>query len=158
MTNVKSRVEAFRRMIGLVPIESILELSYNKKYNLSTLAKVRDYSMLAASIGVRSSLPFKDNSSDLVLLHNTLSHITPDSLQQLVNEIIRVANTFVLVIDQYSFSEEQVGNIWKRDYATVFYHLRAIDWGDLTKEDGFEDEPYWWLFEKIKLPFTLEFV
>ena len=155
-----TRVETFRRMMGLLPVKTILQVSYGEKYNLDIIARVKHYEKLMSCSLTESpkGLSYRNESFDLVLAYNTLSHLAPENLQLAVDEIARVANLFVLIIDQWSFSEEKVGDIWLRDYGTVFWHLKAIDWGNLTKEDGFKEEPNWWLFEKVILPFKLEFV
>jgi len=43
--------------------------------------------------------PFRDNSIDLVFDCGTLAHVSPESLQQALNEVFRVSNKFVILME-----------------------------------------------------------
>lgn len=47
-----------------------------------------------------SSLPFKDETFDLCLLHGILMHIPPDKIDATVKEIVRVSKEYVLCVEQ----------------------------------------------------------
>lgn len=108
--------------------------------------------------GEGASLPYADNSIDLVFTSGVLIHIAPDHLGKTVDEIVRVARRYVVCIEYFSHEPVEVeyhgmsGFLYKRDFGRYYLErhaaLRVLDYGFLWQELDSADNANWWLFAK----------
>ncbi|MCX5876791.1 MAG: methyltransferase domain-containing protein [Deltaproteobacteria bacterium] len=141
-------VEAFRRMIGDLKLDSILEVGSNIGLNLvfiDTLfnGKVKLHAvepnkkaygrLMANKINLAQAwncdgfhLPLPDASVDLVLTNGVLIHIAPDDLVRITDEIVRVSKKYILCSEYFSTTPEeksyhgQDGLLFKRDFGSFY--------------------------------------
>jgi len=142
-------VEAFRRMIGEVKIESALEVGSNIGLNLMFLSELfkgkvelygvepnqKAFARLIAwhQLSLEKAwncdafqLPLPDSSVDLVFTCGVLIHISPGDLGRATDEIVRVAHRFVLCVEYFSHTpvqmpyHNQAGLLFKRDFGAFY--------------------------------------
>ena len=104
-------------------------------------------------------LPFDDQSFDLVFTSGTLIHIDPDDLSRATDEIMRVSNHYIVCIEYFSHTPEQIpyhgmeGYLFKRDFGRFYLErypgLKVRDYGFLWQPLDSSDNSNWWLFEKM---------
>lgn len=174
--------EAFRRMLGKVQPDSILEVGCNVGLNLIFLDALfqgwvklfgvepnqKAYEKLIAQPRLRLAgswncdafhLPLADSSVELAFTSGVLIHIAPDDLDKAVDEVVRVAQRYVLCAEYFSHTPQEVpyhnlaGLLFKRDFGAYYLdrhpNLKCIDYGFLwTREYPVWDNLNWWLFEK----------
>jgi pseudaminic acid biosynthesis-associated methylase len=170
------RVEAWREMIGGLPVTSVLEVGCNLGWNLSYLARLGDYQLVGIepqADAVRAGqergdrftilegnafdLPFKDGSFDLVFTSGVLIHIHPRDLPRALAEMERVSRRFLLYVEYDHPTEVELpyrghgGALWKRDHRAAWLaaapDLRLLR-GGLWGRDRDYDDCTWCLFEK----------
>lgn len=120
-------VEAFRRILGGLDIESALEVGSNiglnllfinelfkgsvKLYAVEPNRKAFDRLVSETHTGMRLEkawncdafqLPLPESSIDLVFTAGLLIHIAPDDLDRATHEVVRVARKYVLCIEYFS--------------------------------------------------------
>ena len=188
--NWKKRIRTFRTLLSTLEIKSVLELGCNRGYNLEALKQVGDYDMVGMDIceypllksvnkdlslvqGDIQSLPFKDNSFDLVFTVATLLYFDVEDLLVIAREINRVSKRYFLAIEYYVDPSqetmlddraiqccfipsperwwESITAWWARDYGYFLPNL--FDKRILSKEQGFGGCG-WWLFDKKLVPGT----
>lgn len=104
-------------------------------------------------------LPFPDGDFDLVFTMGVLIHQAPESLPEVMAEIVRTSRRWVLCGEYFAESPTEVpyrgqtGALFKRDfggdYLRLFPQLTLADTGFLARGDGSTwDDITWWLFEK----------
>jgi pseudaminic acid biosynthesis-associated methylase len=103
------------------------------------------------------ALPFPDRFVDLVFTVTVLIHQPDETLPQVMDEIVRCADRFVLWCEYYASSTEEVpyhgepGTLFKRDFAALyagrFPELTVVDEGYLAQDEGF-DRSHWQLLER----------
>ncbi len=141
-------VESFRRMIGGLTLDSILEVGSNIGLNLVFIdalfgGKVRLHAvepnkkaygrLLTHKINLAKAwncsgfqLPLADASVDLVFTNGVLIHIAPDDLGPITDEIVRVSKRYVLCSEYFSHTPEekpyhdQDGLLFKRDFGSFY--------------------------------------
>ena len=172
----RTRLPAFQKMLGGLPIKRVLEVRCNRGHNLVALVELlggevvgvepNQYALeLARASDVRVGvlhghafdLPFKDGYFDLVFTAGVLIHIPLADLPTVLAEIYRVSKRYILAIEYFAEEETVIHYrgrddlLWKRDflkhYQTQFPDLTLIRSGYWGPEDGF-DRCHWWLFEK----------
>jgi pseudaminic acid biosynthesis-associated methylase len=103
-------------------------------------------------------LQFESSTINLVLTSGLLIHIPPSHLEQVISELYRVSNRYILIMEYFSryatvIKHREKGRIWKRDYGSLMYkahHVEVLDYGCTWNQlDG--DDVNWWLFEKPAL-------
>ncbi len=104
------------------------------------------------------TLPYPDNSMDMVFTSGVLIHIAPNDLDQMIREIYRVSKHYIVCIEYFSHEPQEVsyhgknGLLFKRDfgglYLDTFPSLRALDYGFFWQRFDSSDNSHWWLFEK----------
>jgi pseudaminic acid biosynthesis-associated methylase len=148
-------IEAFRRILGGLRIESVLEVGCNiglnlhfinalftdsvKLYAVEPNRKAFDGLVSQMRINLERAwncdvfkLPLDSSSIDLVFTAGVLIHIAPDDLGRATDEIIRVARKYVLCIEYFSHVpvevpyRSQMGLLFKRDFG-AFYMDRFPD-------------------------------
>lgn len=145
---IEPGVEAFRRMIGGLGLDSILEVGSNIGLNLIYIdalfgGKVKLHAvepnrkaydrLVKNKINLAQAwncdgfnLPLPDSSVDLVLTNGVLIHIAPDDLGRITDEIVRVAKKYVLCSEYFSHTPEekvyhgQEGLLFKRDFGSFY--------------------------------------
>lgn len=142
-------MEAFRRILEGIEINSILEVGSNIGLNLLYIdrlfksgidlyavepnRKAFDKLLSQKLIQTKSAwncdtfkLPLADSSIDLVFTAGVLIHIAPDDLGRATNEIVRVARKYVLCIEYFSHEPVEVhyhgkqGLLFKRDFGSYY--------------------------------------
>lgn len=110
---------------------------------------------ILARASITGTLPTKitDQPWDLVFTCGVLIHIAPADLANALQEIVTVAQRYVLVIEYYAAVETvvpyrgQAAALWKRPYGELvqaqFPRLQLLEQGELAKTDGFDDCTYW---------------
>ena len=109
------------------------------------------------------SLPFGDRSFDLAFTAGVLIHQPETSVEQVVQEIVRVSRRYVLALEYDAPSTEvipyhgQTDALFRRDYEALFRRLfpdlHLLRHGFLPRSSGWDDVT-WWLFEKPGLTGT----
>jgi len=145
---IKYGVEGFRRMIGKLELDSILEVGSNIGLNLIYTdalfnGQVRLHAvepnkkaydrLLANKINLAQAwncdgfnIPLPDSSVDLVFTSGVLIHVAPDDLGRITDEIVRVAKKYVLCSEYFSQDPEekpyhsQAGLLFKRDFGSFY--------------------------------------
>lgn len=103
------------------------------------------------------ALPFADGTFDLTYTVGVLIHQPPDTLPDVMREIVRCSGRFVLCAEYFAeqptevFYRGHTGALFKRDFGALYQELapslqlRRRGW--VGADDGFDDVTYW-LFEK----------
>jgi pseudaminic acid biosynthesis-associated methylase len=143
-------MEAFRRMLGGVSFESILEVGSNVGLNLHFISNITEgrtklyavepnkkaFEMLISSQnGLKLEkafncdafkIPLADESIDLVFTAGVLIHIHPNDLLKAMSEIVRVSKRYVLCMEYFSHQPEEIlyrgqkGLLFKRDFGSFY--------------------------------------
>jgi pseudaminic acid biosynthesis-associated methylase len=157
------------------PVRSVLEVGCNTGANLKwlvggdrtvcgidvneqALAELSAVLPEAAAVRARARrLPFRDGSFDMVFTMGVLIHQPIEALEEVMAEIERCSNRYVLCAEYFAETVTEVpyrginGALFKRDfgklYLDMFPGLKQVDRGHLTKADGWDDVTYW-VFEK----------
>jgi ubiquinone/menaquinone biosynthesis C-methylase UbiE len=97
-------------------------------------------------VGNAKSLPFPDDSYDLVLAINTIHNLPYPECKESLKEIQRVSrgNSFVMV-DAYRNEEQREAMLkWVLTAETM---LHVDDWLKLFGEAGYTGDYWWWIVE-----------
>lgn len=155
------------KMVRTCEPTTVLEVGCNVGGNLKHLVERVDHvcgidinpealKLLRSSLPLASvsratarSLPFHDEAFDLVFTAGVLIHQPRSSLQEVMSEVVRCSNRFVLCCEYYSSEDTEVpyrgerGALFKRDYGSLFreLHPRLVlrEEGTLDSTDGFDD-------------------
>jgi pseudaminic acid biosynthesis-associated methylase len=169
----------FEHLAGANAPASILEAGSNIGINIHALAKLTNATLHAvepnqkaldelissgvlpperALQGSLQSLPFDDDSIDLVFTSGVLIHVPDDALDRAVNEILRVSSRYVLTLEYFSPKPQTIpyhGHndfLFKRDYGGLFLdacpELEYVAGGFFWKRVTGLDDLNWWLFRK----------
>lgn len=124
----------------------------------ATLRQQPGLSSVTLHQGIGQSLPYADASIDLVFTSGVLIHVAPEDLGNVVDEIVRVARHYVVCVEYFAHSPEQVpyrgheGYLFKRDFGSFYLDrhpdLRVLDYGFLWQRFDSCDNSNWWLFGK----------
>jgi pseudaminic acid biosynthesis-associated methylase len=158
-------------------IGSVLEVGCGQGANLAAIARRLDPAQVwgidvaAAALdrarehapganlvrGPARRLPFRDRFVDLVFTVGVLIHQPEETLGDVVDEIVRCADRFVLWAEYHAERTEEVayrnvpGSLFRRDYGAVYAsrhpELAAVDGGFLDHDAGF-DRVTWQLLER----------
>lgn len=167
----------WRGILGNYPCERVLEVGCNLGANLQWIARfIPPNAVYGVDInegalervrgalpGVNAvwskarELPFRDSYFDLVFTCGVLIHQPPDTLPEVMNEIVRCSRRYILAAEYYAETPEEIpyrgqqGALFKADFGAIYRKrypaLRLLKQGNLTKEDGWDNVTYW-LFEK----------
>lgn len=105
---------------------------------------------------VARDLPFKDGFFDLAFTCGVLIHQPAESLKQVMGEIVRCSNRYVLAMEYYAAQREEIpyrkqeGALFRDDFGGIYqreFKLKLVEAGRLTMEDGFDDVTYWVLMK-----------
>ena len=179
---IKSKVSMWSRILRptmLTPPSKILEVGANIGLNIRALQylhqaeyfaiepnKTAREKLLNDNIipsknikdGIAMNIPFNDNLFDLVYTSVVLIHIHPDNLLEACREIHRVSSRYILSIEYFSKTPQDVnyrgndGYLFKRDFGKFwldnFSDLNVVDYGFFWEPVTQLDDYTWWLFEK----------
>jgi len=141
--------EAFRRILGGIEIESVLEIGSNiglnlrfintlfsdsvKLYAVEPNRKAFDRLISQEHMKLEKAwnrdvfqILLSDSSIDLVFTAGVLIHIAPEDLGRAMDEIVRIARKYVLCIEYFSHVPEEVpyrdqmGLLFKRDFGAFY--------------------------------------
>ena len=96
------------------------------------------------SVGDARSLPFEDNSFDLVISINTIHNLDVDELKLSLKEISRVSrkHSFITVDAYRNQVEKEAMFAWNLTAKTI---LSVEDWLTLFKEAEYEGDYFWFI-------------
>jgi pseudaminic acid biosynthesis-associated methylase len=141
--------EAFRRILGNLEVDSILEVGSNIGLNLifinelfqggkklyavepnkkavERLKSQEDVKLAGVWNCDAFNLPLADGEIDLVFTSGVLIHLAPDDLGRATDEIVRVARKYVLCIEYFSHQPVEApyrghqGLLFKRDFGGFY--------------------------------------
>jgi pseudaminic acid biosynthesis-associated methylase len=141
--------KAFRRILGGLKIQSVLEVGSSIGLNLLFINKVfsgdikfyavepnrKAFDKLTSEKRIRLEkawncdgfqLPLADSSVDLVFTSGVLIHVAPSDLSRITDEIVRVARKYVLCIEYFSHTPVEItyrnkkGLLFKRDFGSFY--------------------------------------
>jgi len=102
-------------------------------------------------------LPFDDAQFDLVFTAGVLIHQPDESLDDVMTEMRRCSNRWILMAEYFAPTREEVhyrgvdGALFRRDYGAMLGNLHddliLRDSGFLGNDEGWDDVT-WWLFER----------
>lgn len=140
---------AFRRMVGGLTIESVLEVGSNiglkllyinevfsgklKLYAIEPNRKAFKALVTQSRLKLEKAwncdgfvLPLGDSSIDLVFTAGVLIHVAPEDLPRITDEIVRVSRRYILCIEYFSHAPVEVpyrgrdGLLFKRDFGAFY--------------------------------------
>lgn len=146
---------------NLVALRAFIDEIHAVEPNAAAVATARANPALAGldiQEGSGFKLPYEDRSVDLVFTSGVLIHVAPDDLGAMLDEIVRVANHYVLCVEYFSHQPISVpyrgreGYLFKRDFGSFYLErypdLRVLDYGFLWQPLDSSDNSNWWLFAK----------
>jgi spore coat polysaccharide biosynthesis protein SpsF len=167
-----------RSTIGAPP-RSILEVGANVGLNLRALARLTGADLYAVEPNARArealvadgvvpagraldglceAIPLADRSVELAFTSGVLIHIHPDNLLASCREIHRVSSRYVVCIEYFAATPEEVlyrdqsDALFKRDFGSFyldnFPDLAVLDCGFSWKRTTGLDDLTWWVFRK----------
>lgn len=74
---------------------------------------------VAWEIGTAQKLYFSNKSMDCILIDAALMYVPPDEINQVMDEIDRVAKKLVIIVERFSETDENNGHIWSRNYTKL---------------------------------------
>ena len=163
-----ARIDVWRRILAGVQVERALEVGCNVGWNLRYLraagvpsvwgVEPQEYAIARARQadpsltivpGTAFALPFRDRWFDLAFTSGVLIHISPTDLPRALDELYRVTDRYLAVIEYDHPAEVEIsyrghaGALWKRDHGAViaarFPALRKRASGFLDASVGYDD-------------------
>jgi len=116
----------------------------------------KQYASFNRLYGKARDIPFKNKFFDLVFTCGVLIHQPEESLLQVMSEIVRCSRKYVLCMEYFSETREEVpyrdqaGALFRDNYGKRYldnFNLKLVETGFLAKEQGFDRITYW-LMEK----------
>ncbi len=143
----RTRLRAFRQMLGGLPIRRVLEVGCNRGHNLVALTEFLgeaieavgvEFSPYAVALARESTakrtirflrgdaidLPFRDGCFDLAFTAGVLIHIPPASLPAALAEIYRVTKRYILAIEYFA---HEVTPIWYRGQDNLLWKADFLE-------------------------------
>ena len=145
----------FRWLVELLPEARLAAVDVNE----AALVRVRgSFPSVDAVRAAATSLPFDDNTFDLVFTTGVLIHLPDEALGEAMTEIVRCSSRYVLCGEYHADEDVEIpyrgvsGALFKRDYGRLytarFPQLRLLAQGLLPRELGGWDDLAWWLFDQ----------
>ncbi len=95
------------------------------------------------SVGNAKSLPFADQSFDLVICINTVHNLPLDECKQALREIERVGKHAFVTVDAYrTLQEKKRMDAWN---LTALTYMSVEEWKKLFAEVGYTGDYYWFI-------------
>ncbi|MCP3941151.1 MAG: methyltransferase domain-containing protein [Desulfobacteraceae bacterium] len=149
---------------NLIVLQNYLDELHAVEPNAKACRAVRENKILENVVLHESdgfSLPYSDNSIDMVFTSGVLIHVCPDDLKKMIQEIYRVSKYYIVCIEYFAHEPREVsyhgknGLLFKRDfgglYLDTFPSLTIVDYGFLWQRFDSSDNSHWWLFKKNNL-------
>ena len=129
---------------------------YGVDINHSALAEVRRVLPTVNAVWAKArELPFRDRFFDLVYTTGVLIHQAPDAVEDVMREIVRCSNRYVLAGEYYAETLTEVpyrgeeGSLYKMDFGATylekFPELTLVKKGFLPRGSGWDDLTFWLL-------------
>jgi pseudaminic acid biosynthesis-associated methylase len=171
------RLPFWQELLSSIEVERVLEVGCNLGANLrwlatllpphqvygidvnnSALSELRTaVPTINAVWSVARELPFRDRFFDLVYTTGVLIHQPPDTLPEVMAEIVRCSRRYVLAGEYYAETVTEVpyrgqqGALFKMDFGGLylqrFPELKLVRKGFLPRGSGWDDIT-WWLLER----------
>lgn len=162
------RADWWHRVCQRYDFANVLEVGCNVGHNLRDIAQYLDEPSLAWGMDINSQalklakqrypdinfvrasgldIPFRDQYFDMVFTAGVLIHQTPETVQSMMQEIIRVSAKYVMSIEYESDVFEEIpyrgqsGALFKGPWGEVYekrYGLRLLEKVELGREHGFD--------------------
>jgi pseudaminic acid biosynthesis-associated methylase len=148
--NVGGNLLALAPLLG---VESVAGVDVNASA-LATLAAVEP--RIRTELAPGRALPFADNAFDLVFTTGVLIHQPDETLDEVIDEIVRCAARYVLCGEYFADSDEEVayrghrGALFRRDFGALYEArgLQLVERGFLAR-DGVWDDLTYWIFRSV---------
>jgi pseudaminic acid biosynthesis-associated methylase len=138
-------------LLALAPLlgtENVAGVDVNASA-LATLAEVAPG--IRTELAPARSLPFEDDAFDLVFTTGVLIHQPPDTLDAVIDEIVRCAGRYVVCGEYFAETDEEVayrghrGALFRRDFGALYAArgLQSIEQGFLPRDGVWDDLTYW---------------
>ena len=166
------RIDFWSKLTGKYKPSRVLEVGCGSGRNLNCITiatdvygiDVNQYALQCATenvngfiqYGLAKDIQYKDGFFDLVFTCGVLIHQPEESLLQVMSEIVRCSRKYVLCMEYFSETREEVpyrdqtGALFRDNYGKRYldsFKLKLIETGFLDKEQGFDRVTYW-LMEK----------
>lgn len=158
-------VKRFRTHYDLSEKASILDVGCGKGFMLYDFKKlmpqakvagidISDYAIENAmeemkpyvKVGNAKSLPFEDNSFDLVISINTIHNLPLEECKESLREIERVSRRHKFIVVDAWRNEKEEQNFLKWNLTALTY-MPANDWKKLFNEVVYQGDYYWFIAE-----------
>jgi len=156
-------IPAFRNHLELSADSSVLDVGCGKGFMIHDIAEliqgitvkgidISEYAILNTiedmklnvQVGDAISLPFADNSFDVVIAINTVHNLDKKDCGKALQEIERVSNGFSFItVDAYHNNEEKEAmHSWNLTGKTI---MHADEWKIFFNEIGYTGDYYWFI-------------
>lgn len=98
----------------------------------------KDYPAANWDIGNITNLPYNDNSFDVVVCSDVLIHVPQGQWHQALDECLRVANTYVLLVIRNKIGKTKYSTQTVNGY-TAPYNIFGIDFWNYIKKNRYVD-------------------
>ena len=111
------------------PDVKLAGIDINRDSILRARLRVKDAELVVGDV---NDLPFKDKSFDIVLSDGVLIYTTPEEIEKVKSEMIRVARKAIVLVEFHSEGLDTKGEItfshWGRNYEKLFseYKVKLI--------------------------------
>lgn len=135
-----------------VQLEILHELGFEhlygldlQRYPLVVADQIRPY--VHPVQGVARHLPFPDNSFDIVCTIDVLIHIPPDTIEAVLNDIVRCSRQLIVGSEYFASTRTeflyrgQRGIAWKDDFAALYEARRDVETVDTEIIEYVGQEP-----------------
>lgn len=124
----------------LLPNATVAGIDISKYAIENALASVRPY----LQVGNALSLPYKDNSFDLVISINTIHNLPLKECKEALKEIQRVGRGKAFITVDAWRSEKEKASMHKWNLTALTY-MSVEDWKQLFAEVGYTGDYYWFI-------------
>lgn len=130
MPYINDNVKSIEKYIGIELSSSMIEMS--KKYLMNYSGK-DDFKIIQ---GNASKLPFNDNEFELTYTHVVLTHIPPEIIPKVVDEICRVTKNWIVHIERFRFPyEHPTQHRWSHMLAPMYMERGFEMWDNSVIND-----------------------
>ena len=127
-------------MAELIPGIKVRGVDISEYAIANTIEDMREHSTVANA----TSLPFEDNSFDVVISINTVHNLDRDECAKALQEIERVSRkgSFITVDAYHNDEEKEAMMAWNLTAKTV---MHVDEWKAFFKEIGYTGDYYWFI-------------
>lgn len=95
--------------------------------------------------GDSTSLPFHDQSYDLVFTHATLMHVPEEHIRKAIQELKRVAKKYLILVEETYWSKGNLrrGTFKPNEYTFIYDYKTLVSQSGLVIEEMREEEGDW---------------